>query len=141
MTSITQSQGVAPHLLSPVGNQVAVTEPVSQTAKVSKPRDVETTFNYFKDKEDGSPPEPTYVNKPSTYERPAISERKLVHDIRGSEDKYTLDTTGFQIYKHESVEKDFLDDEQIKRLYYPETEELLKKAYTSHHLSYRFYLD
>ena len=51
-----------------------------------------------------------------------------VHDIAGDEDKYTLDSHGFQIYKHDSTEKDFVDDEKIKAEYYSETEQLLKDA-------------
>ena len=129
MASVTQNPAIAPHLLSPVGNQVSVTDPVSHNKEVPKPRDVSAIFNYFKDNEDGSPPEPNYVNKPQSYERLPISQRLVVHDVRGTEDQYTLDTTGFQIYKHESVEKDFVDDEQIKKVYYPEVEELLKAAY------------
>ena len=45
-------------------------------------------------------------------------------DIR----QYTLDSHGFQIYPHTATEKDFVDDEQIKAGYYPETEQLLKDA-------------
>jgi hypothetical protein len=127
MASVTQTPGVAPHLLSQVGNQVVVDER-SQTSQTYKPRDIVTTFNYYKDPEDGSPPAPNYADRPSSYERVPLSQQLTVHDIRGSEDQYTLDTTGFQIYKHESVEKDFLDDDHIKAVYYPETEELLKKA-------------
>ena len=52
----------------------------------------------------------------------------IVKDISGEEHKYTLDSHGFQIYKHESNEKTFLDDEKIKAEYYPETEQLLKDA-------------
>ena len=51
-----------------------------------------------------------------------------VNDITGDEDKYTLDSHGFQIYKHESKEKDFQDDEKIQNVYYPEIEQLLKDA-------------
>jgi len=51
-----------------------------------------------------------------------------VTDISGNEDKYTLDSHGFQLVRHESAEKDFVDDEQIKARYYPETEQLLKDA-------------
>lgn len=127
MASVTQAQGVAPHLLSPVGNQVAVDEH-SRVLPSLVPRDITATFNYYKDPEDGSPPAPNYSDRPSSYEREPLSERLTVHDIRGSEDQYTLDTTGFQVYKHESAEKDFLDDAQIKANYYPETEELLKKV-------------
>jgi len=99
----------------------------SQTP-TTKPRDVTTTLNYFKANEDGSPPAPSYVGKPETYVRPTLSQQAVVHDIRGSEDQYALDTKGFQIVKHESKEKDFHDADQIKEIYYPETEELLKKA-------------
>ena len=89
---------------------------------------VHTSLNYYKDPGDGSLPAPTYVGKPETYERPTQPFDVTVHDIRGEEGKYTLDGQGFQIYKHSSVEKDFLDDEQIKAQYYPEVEQLLKDA-------------
>ena len=49
-----------------------------------------------------------------------------IHDVSGDEDKYTLDTYGFQFVKHESKEKDFYDVEKIKTEYYPETEQLVK---------------
>ena len=127
MASVTQNHGIAPHLLPSIDGNVAVAAPVTKTSQVSKGRDVTTIFNYFKDPADGSPPTPNYANKPSTtVERDA--RQQVVHDIRGREDEYTLDTTGFQIFKHESVEKDFADEEHIKAIYYPETEELLKKA-------------
>ncbi|KAL9617853.1 MAG: hypothetical protein Q9160_007403 [Pyrenula sp. 1 TL-2023] len=93
-----------------------------------KPQDVPTTLNYYKDPGDGSEPAPTYVGKPESYERPVEALEVTVHDIRGAESKYTLDGTGFQIHRHVSSEKDFLDDEKIRREYYPETEQLLKDA-------------
>ncbi|PVH82755.1 hypothetical protein DL98DRAFT_559291 [Cadophora sp. DSE1049] len=111
-----------------VGNQVSVSEPVSQTSEPPKPRDISADFNYYKDPPGGGPPEPNYVDRPQTYDRVPLTQRLTVHDVRGREDQYTLDTTGFEFYKHVSVEKDFVDDEQIKSVYYPETEELLKKA-------------
>lgn len=52
-----------------------------------------------------------------------------VTDISGSEAKYTLDSHGFQIVKHKSNEVEFLDEDQIKNNYYPETEQLLKDVY------------
>ncbi|EHK23750.1 uncharacterized protein TRIVIDRAFT_55809 [Trichoderma virens Gv29-8] len=89
--------------------------------------DVNTILNFFKDNEDGSPPEPSYVGKPETFiNRPIASHQVTINDIAGEEDKYTLDKSGFQIHRHTSIEKDFLDDEQIKASYYPETEQLLK---------------
>ena len=89
---------------------------------------VQTKLNYYKDPGDGSPPAPSYVGKPETYERPTEQLDVTVHDIRGEEQNYNLDKNGFQIHRHTSVEKDFLDDDQIKAQYYPEIEQLLKDA-------------
>ena len=51
-----------------------------------------------------------------------------VHDIRGRESDFSLDTTGFCIIKHASVEKAFTD-EAIQTVYYPEVEQLLKRQF------------
>lgn len=61
-------------------------------------------------------------------ERPHVAKNVIIHDITGDEDKYTLDSHGFQYVKHESKEKDFLDDAKIKAEYYPEIEQLLKDS-------------
>ena len=89
---------------------------------------VRTALNYYKDPGDGSEPLPAIVGKPETYERPAQALEVTVQDIRGEEDKYTLDGNGFQLYAHTSAEKEFRDDAKIKAEYYPETEQLLKDA-------------
>jgi len=100
----------------------------SENDQALKKHDVNTTLYYYKDPGDGSPPAPTYVGRPETYTRPAEPLDTTVHDISGNENKYTLDSHGFQIYKHSSVEKDFVDEEAIKNEYYPEVEQLLKDA-------------
>jgi hypothetical protein len=92
----------------------------------NKRHDVETQLNYFKPNEDGSPPHPTYVDRPETYERPFEAHQVVVHDVRGNEANFSLDKNGFQFHKHVAQEKDFLDDAQIKHVYYKETEQLLK---------------
>lgn len=94
-----------------------------------KPQHVETTLRYYKPNEDGSPPHPTYTDRPETYERPYETHPVTVSDVTGHENEYTLDKNGFEFYKHTSVEKDFVNDEQIKDQYYKETEQLLKDAY------------
>ncbi|KIX06074.1 uncharacterized protein Z518_04048 [Rhinocladiella mackenziei CBS 650.93] len=98
--------------------------PASQQEK----HQVHTQLNYYKDPGDGSPPPPSYVGKPESYERPTEPLDVTIYDIRGEEQNYNLDKNGFEIYRRESVEKDFLDDAQIKAQYYPETEQLLKDA-------------
>lgn len=90
---------------------------------------VETSLNYHKPNEDGSPPHPTYVDRPETYDRPFETHKALIRDITGDESEYTLDNNGFQIHSHGSVEKEFSDDDQIRSLYYPEVEQLLKDVY------------
>lgn len=93
-----------------------------------KKNHVQTTLNYYKDPKDGSPPAPSYVGRPETYYRENEALNVTVIDISGNELDYTLDGNGFQIYYHESKEKDFFDDDKIKAEYYPETEQLLKDA-------------
>ncbi len=92
----------------------------------SKPRDVETTLNFYKDPEDGSPPQAAYVDRPETYFRPAESHAVTIKDVTGKESEYTLDEHGFRFYRHEATVKDFLDEDEIKASYYRETEQLLK---------------
>ena len=91
-------------------------------------QDVDTILKYYKPNADGSPPAPTYVDRPETYNRPSEEHNVTVRDVRGRESEFTLDGNGFQFYKHTSVEKDFVDDDKIKAQYYPETEQLLKDA-------------
>ncbi|KAF2682293.1 hypothetical protein K458DRAFT_444352 [Lentithecium fluviatile CBS 122367] len=64
----------------------------------------------------------------TTYDRPFEVHAATVRDVRGKESEYTLDGNGFQFYKHTSEEKEFVDDEKIREVYYPETEALLKEA-------------
>ncbi|KAK9796895.1 hypothetical protein SCARD494_03978 [Seiridium cardinale] len=90
--------------------------------------DVDAVLNFFKPNDDGSPPAPVYVNRPETHDRPVEPHPIRIRDITGREDQFTLDNNGFQVHKHTSLEKDFLDDEKIKDEYYKETEQLLKKA-------------
>jgi len=91
--------------------------------------DVSTTLNYYAPIGTEPPyryargaPEGVPITNIGTEPRPAV-----VHDVRGQEDTVSLDTTGFQFVKHVSAEKDFVDDEKIRNVYYKEVEELLKK--------------
>ena len=123
-STITAPSATAPHLLS---NDYEIQVPQTPV-KAREARDVLADFNYYKDPGDGSGPAPSIVGKPETYERPAETRKMLVKDIRGEEERYALDTTGFQIYRHVSRESAFEDDEEIKRIYYPEIEGILKDA-------------
>lgn len=119
---------------SPASTSTIVEAPTATAAATTtntttnKPPSLHAAFNYYLAAADGSPPPPNYVDKPDTFYRASDTRVLPVRDIRGEEENYTLDTAGFQVIKHASAERDFLDEEQIKRVYYPEVESVLKEA-------------
>jgi len=89
---------------------------------------INTTINYHL---------PAHLGGGDTILRPGTAYDKLrkhdahhvqVHDFRGREGEFDLDRQGFQLIKHRSVESEFVDDQRIKDVVYPETAELLKKV-------------
>ncbi|KAG5641932.1 hypothetical protein DXG03_003958 [Asterophora parasitica] len=52
----------------------------------------------------------------------------VIEDLRGNEEAATLDTAGFQLVRHPAKHTAFTNDEDVKREYYPESAELLKKV-------------
>ena len=123
-STIAAPTTTTPHLLS----NASPIQAAQSELQSPRSHDVIADFNYYKDPGDGSPPAPSFVGRPETYERPAETRAMLVRNIRREEDRYSLDGTGFQVYKHVSRETAFVDDEKIKREYYPEVEEILKSA-------------
>ncbi|PCH36564.1 hypothetical protein WOLCODRAFT_28657 [Wolfiporia cocos MD-104 SS10] len=100
------------------------------TAATLAPHDVPTTMNYYAPIGDEAPytyayqaPEGTPRTNIGTDSHPVV-----VHDVRGREEEFSLDKTGFQFVKHVSQEKEFDDEERIKTVYYKEVEELLKNT-------------
>ena len=75
-----------------------------------------------------------YVNAdPITGERQRNFEREeksvTIENIRGKENSVSLDTAGFQFYhRYPSKHTTFANDEEIRREYYPESAELIKKV-------------
>ncbi|WYZ45012.1 hypothetical protein EsH8_VIII_000328 [Colletotrichum jinshuiense] len=91
-------------------------------------RTVVTTINYYDDPGDGSPPTPIIVGgQKVTNERKMTPRTMTVTDVTGEEDKYTLDSHGFQYIRHASVETDFTDEDRVRAQYYPEMERLYKE--------------
>src|SRR5277367_633317 len=52
----------------------------------------------------------------------------IIHDLRPAASELALDEVGFRLLTHRSAVKDFWDEEEIKRVYYPESVELLKRV-------------
>lgn len=99
------------------------------TAAVLQPRDVHTTLNYSTFTTSETPYTYVYTppdNKPRTNLAPE-AHPTIIHDIRGKEDTVSLDQNGFAFVKYPSEEREFVDEERIKSVYYKEVEELLKK--------------
>jgi hypothetical protein len=51
-----------------------------------------------------------------------------IHDIRPVSETISLDREGFALVRKKSSVEDFYDDDEIKRVYYPEAERLIKAA-------------
>ncbi|RKU41361.1 hypothetical protein DL546_002423 [Coniochaeta pulveracea] len=106
-------------------------EQIVRPYKPAQPRytghTIVTPLNYYKDPGDGSAPTPVMVGATSvTNERPTVQQTVAVRDITGEEDRYSLDTHGFQLLHHESRTKQFDDVEVLKSDYFPEMVELVK---------------
>jgi len=54
--------------------------------------------------------------------------RVAIHDVRPIADSVSLDANGFALVKHRSAVRDFFDDEEVRRVYYPEVEQVVKAA-------------
>ena len=51
-----------------------------------------------------------------------------IRDARPIADKVSLDANGFALVGHQSAVRDFFDDEEVRRVYYPEVERVVKQA-------------
>ena len=58
-----------------------------------------------------------------TEERPMA-----IRDGRPLKDEFDLEVTGFEFVEHKTEVRDFFDAEELKRVYYPEVEALVKKV-------------
>lgn len=92
---------------------------------------VSATLFYSTYPADGTKPFFSSTVDPATGQRQSnivsIPKQLTVENIRGKEDQYDLDTSGFKYIRHTSALKDFNNDEEIERVYYPESIEVLKK--------------
>jgi hypothetical protein len=70
---------------------------------------------------DPPPGEPLTTIVPEAHALP-------IHDVRPLAAAISLDQEGFALLQHRSAVSEFVDDEEIKQIYYPETEQVLKDA-------------
>ena len=72
----------------------------------------------------------TYEPPAGTPQTTAVStaHKIPIRDARAIAHEVTLDQQGFALVRHHSAVRDFYDDEEVKRVYYPEAEQLLKDS-------------
>ncbi|KAG2363240.1 hypothetical protein BDR07DRAFT_1460432 [Suillus spraguei] len=90
-----------------------------------------TTLIYFITPPDGS--RPYYRVYDDTTGKPSrnwIEEphEMQIEDVRGKEELYKLDNAGFQYGREAPKHTSFLNDDEIKREYYPESIDLIKRV-------------
>ncbi|OCT49996.1 GA4 desaturase family protein [Cladophialophora carrionii] len=89
--------------------------------------DVETTINYHPAGMDGTL-NTVIPGTAGSYRRKFDTASVTIKDIRGKENQFSLAEQGFQLLKHTSEEKEFMDKDRIKGTAFPEVAELLKKT-------------
>lgn len=92
--------------------------------------DVQATLNYTLPSPNGDPLY-SHVLRPDPPEpwTNAIADPRtvVIQDVRGREDEFSLDRSGFEFLRHRSIVTDFFDERIIKGLYYPEVQQLLRR--------------
>ena len=112
---------------APVHYSVNMAPSPTTAPSIHYPKDVYTTLNYYLDPALGG--HLAFEAGTVGYYRRKFDERPVqIHDIRGQIGDFNISKQGFQLIKHISAEKDYTNDEQVKRIVYPEVEELLKKV-------------
>jgi len=91
------------------------------------PDTIEATLNYLRNT--GEKPV-TYVGVPGGVDTRSSAtpdpRRITIRNGRPHADRFTLDRDGFRFVRHDTKVKNFFDEDEIRRVYYPEMEALVK---------------
>ncbi len=100
---------------------------MSAVAELDAPQTIEATVNYILD--DGKEiytysggPGSTEVKSGGTLDPHQV----VIHSARPHLGEFKLDVHGFRYVRHDTAMRNFLDADEIKRVYYPEMVELIK---------------
>jgi len=100
---------------------------VTMTVQDAAPATIEATLNYLQDT--GVMPSVFTGGPGSTVVRaasPSDPRRVAMHNGRLEADGFTLDRNGFRFVRHDTKVVDFDDADELRRVYYPEMEALVK---------------
>ncbi|KAF5342838.1 hypothetical protein D9758_013370 [Tetrapyrgos nigripes] len=96
-------------------------------ATLIQPSFVSAALNFFAPPLDGSRPFVDFTGPVPKPNHPRETHVVQIENLRGNEASVSLDTAGFQFYSEPAKHKSFKNDEEIKREYYPESTELIKR--------------
>lgn len=116
----------------PRGSPLLLCQPPNLPAmSASTPASTTAKLTFLIQPENGVRAFQTINANPETGERERNFSREekdvVLENLRGKENSTTLDTAGFQLYTRASKHNAFVDDDEIQREYYPESEELIKE--------------
>jgi hypothetical protein len=102
---------------------------MSQSSVIESLPTVEAVLNYLAPMSE-RPRSYAYEPSPKVPQTTAVNVALNVpiRDARPIARQITLDRHGFELVRHRSAVRDFYDDEEVKRVYYPEAERLLEAA-------------
>lgn len=86
-----------------------------------------TTLFYFLEVKDGGIIQ-TYPGTAFEKRRKHVPHEMNIKDLRSIKDKFTLEKNGFELVDNVFTEKEFLDEEQVLKSFYPEVQALMKKV-------------
>ena len=99
-----------------------------QLAKLDAPATIQASVNYMLDNGDKpftytGGPGSTDVRSGGTPDTHVVT----MHNGRLANDGFALERNGFRFIGHDTKMRDFFDEDEIRRLYYPEMEALIKR--------------
>lgn len=97
------------------------------TADVLLPTEPTTLYYYLEVKDGGILQ--TYPGIAYEKRRKHVPHDVTITDLRTVKDDFTLDKNRFQLTKNVSDDKEFLDEERVRKEYYPQCEALIKKPW------------
>jgi hypothetical protein len=72
-----------------------------------------------------------YAYEPGPNDPPSVMpyepHKMQIHDLRPIQDEFDLDVQGFALVEQRSAVRDFWDDDEVRRVYYPEAEAFIKQ--------------
>lgn len=96
------------------------------TTTMTLPTEATKMFYYLEVKNGGIIQ--TYPGTAFEKRRKHVPHDVNIADLRPIKDEFKIDNAGFELINHKTAVKDFSNQEEVERLYYPEVKEMIKKA-------------